>query len=447
MTHPLKDARLDRLAGRGNVAQFVSFSPGSSPQVRYCRLAGEAPRGQEVATLLASAGSVNVRSFTEEREQGCPFHYGLRDVDAVLALVGSLAEAGFYTIVNETIDVHDGGFSGVSLGGVVEFAPDDTPRAVESAGTAALPFDLAVRLIEIVYGFTPQLSGDLDERLEFSIHPQRVGVQGSHTIWWETQAVPGTRLSTAIQWPNRFSRHVGDKAYGLLIAALLDLPVPRATVVGRRVAPFTFGTPTGTGEWWLRTCPNEQAPGLFTTLPMWADPFLLLSKEDPDAEHVVSVLSQESVNALWSGATIPGADGAPDLIEGVRGRGDAFMQGERAPEPLPGVVEADVRRLIGRARERLGPVRLEWVHDGTMAWIVQVHVATHFFEDARTLSPGEASAWLEYDAESGLEVLRSMLPLALSTAAGIFVRGNVGLTSHVGDLLRKAGVPAKLVHT
>ena len=50
-----------------------------------------------------------------------------------------LAGEGYLTIVNETIDIHDGGISGVALAGIVEFAPDDTPRAVEQPGVAALP--------------------------------------------------------------------------------------------------------------------------------------------------------------------------------------------------------------------------------------------------------------------------------------------------------------------
>jgi hypothetical protein len=46
-----------------------------------------------------------------------------------------------------------------------------------------------------------------------------------------------------LTWPNRFSRLLGDKAFGLLVADLHGLPVPATTVVGRRVAPFRFGRP------------------------------------------------------------------------------------------------------------------------------------------------------------------------------------------------------------
>jgi hypothetical protein len=446
----LKDDRLNALADRGNIARFVSFGPGGAPELRHAWVAAgfePADLDSAITALLAeSAGSVNVRSFQPGREKGCPFHYGLTSATEAAALVRALAADGYFTIVNETIDVHDGGVSGVSLGGVVEFAPDDTPRAVEQPGTAALEHDLALRVLSTVYGFAPDLERRPEERLEFSIHPQRVGYRRTHTLWWEIEDVAATQLSASPRWPNRFSRHIGDKAFGLLIADALGLPVPRTTVVGRRTAPFTFGTPTGTAEHWTRTCPTEQVPGRFTTVPYWTDPFALLQAEDPDGTSIASVLSQEAVDARWSGATIPSDDGTPDHVEGVRGSGDAFMLGERAPEGLPEEVVADVRTLADRARRELGPVRLEWAHDGRTAWVLQAHIATHFFQDRAVLSPGDAPEWLDFHAGSGLDVLTRLLATARDRGAGILVHGAVGLTSHVGDLLRKAGVPGRLAH-
>ena len=62
-----------------------------------------------------------------------------------------MSAEGLFVIANETVDVSDGGVSGVIQGGVAEFAPDDTPRCVEKAGTASLPMDWALALIETVY--------------------------------------------------------------------------------------------------------------------------------------------------------------------------------------------------------------------------------------------------------------------------------------------------------
>jgi hypothetical protein len=447
-----KDDRLARLADRGNVAQFVSFGVGAEPRLRHHRIVndptvdGSRP-AEAIGELLraSAAGSINVRSFRLDKDKGSPFHYGIRNVQEAVSLVHGLAQDGYFTIVNETVDVNDGGVSGVALGGIVEFAPDDTPRAVEKPGVAALPLAFGVRLLEIVYGFVPAIPDEKGDRLEFSIHPERVGYRRTHTLWWEfePQAAPN-ELAARFDWPNRFSRHIGDKAYGLLIGHLVGLPVPETTVLSRRVAPFVFGLQTGTGQIWLRTCPTEQVPGRYTTLPYWTDPYALLAKEDPHGDAIASVLAQQGVDPSWSGATMASADG-DDYVQGVPGPGDAFMQGEQPPAALPDHVVADVQALARTARQSLGPVRMEWVHDGSRAWLVQLHIARQFFSDASVVSAGEADSWLDFQVSDGLDSLRSLLDQALDQGSGIRIHGSVGLTSHVGDLLRRAGVPGRLV--
>jgi hypothetical protein len=454
MTAPdgLKDDRLDRLAEAGNVAQFVSFSAGPEPRLRHHRIVGDpeldpARPDEAIEELLSRArsGSINVRSFRPDRDKGCPFHYGIRSAPEAARLVRNLAQDGLYTIVNETVDVEDGGISGVAMGGILEFAPDDTPRAVEKEGIASLPRDLGLRLLETVYGFAPDLPGRPADRIEFSIHPVRVGYLRSHTLLWELEPdVATTGLTASLNWPNRFSRHIGDKAYGLLIADLVGLPVPRTTVISRRVAPFGFGRPTGTGDTWLRTCPTEQLPGQYTTVPHWVDPYALLGKEDPQGQAIASVLAQQGVDPRWSGATMAGAAG-DDFVQGVAGQGDAFMLGAQPPESLPEPVLADVRALSRTARGALGPVRLEWVHDGHRPWVVQLHIARQFFSNAHIVSPGEADSWLDFTVSDGLDTLRRLLDRAQQQGAGIRIHGAVGLTSHVGDLIRRAKVPGRLV--
>jgi len=455
MTEPgdlLKDDRLDLLAERGNVARFVSFGPGPTLPIRHSRVSADGTLDkqtepeQAIEDLLAAstARMVNVRSFLPERDKGCPFRYGLVEVADVLAVVRQLAGQGYYTIVNETIDVHDGGVSGVALGGVVEFAPDATPRVVEEGGTAALPHALACRILASVYGFEPEIPDERSTRLEFSIHPRRVGYRQTHTIWWEEgDEAADLEIQVTNAWPNRFSHHIGDKAYGLLMAHSLDLPVPRTTVISRRVAPFVFGASTGTNESWLRTCPTEQAPGRYTTVPYWTDPYALLAAEDPAGTEIAAVVAQEGVDARWSGASMPTEDDS-DFVQGVAGQGDAFMVGDAGPDDLPAQVVADVRGLAAQARSMLGPVRLEWVHDGNRAWVVQLHIARHLFSDDHVLSEGAATEWINFNAEEGLDRLREILPRAARSGAGVLVHGRIGITSHVGDLLRKAQVPGRL---
>jgi hypothetical protein len=445
----LQDERLAELATRANVARFASFAPDGT--VRQLVLGRPAPGVRDLPDAVAALREMigrdrpefNVRTFLDRDSKGTPFLYGLTSVEDVVAAVRELGGQGYYTIVNETIDVRDGGVSGVLLGGVVEFAPWATPRAVEEADAAALPTALGLDVLRTVYG-PVELTAEMPGRVEFSVHPGRVGARRQTTVLWEDDNVLPPPLHVVPSWPNSFSRHIGDKAYGLLMAHLLGLPVPRTTVIGRRVAPFTFGTSEGRvgPERWIRTCPVEPQPGLFTSARGWLDPFLLLAKEDPTGDRIVAVLDQQAVDPRFSGATATDQDGSV-LVEGVAGAGDAFMLGSRPAESLPAGVVTDVTALVRRAAADLGRVRIEWVHDGDQAWVVQLH-ASRATVTARFLNPGTADRWLAYHPAEGLDRLRHLVTEAGRAGAGIVVTGPVGITSHVGDVIRKAGVPGRL---
>ena len=445
-----KDLILNELADSANVAQFVSFGPGSEPQLRFMRVHGHEKQGWDgsvrkaVGILLEEciAHSANVRSFDPSQPKAHDFLYGLSNLEEIEGAVRSYAAAGLHTIVNETIDVNDGGVSGVSYAGLIEFAPEDTPRCVEKPGTASLPIDMGLTLLAAVYGFRPALEYRPDERVEFSIHPLRRGFRHQHTIIWEVEQSERIELTAELAWPNRFSRFIGDKAFGLLIAHAIGLRVPSATVVPRRIAPFSLGQPTGSAEVWIRTCPVEQVPGLFTTRRGWLDPFRLMAAEDLEGVRIASVLAQRGVEATYSGAAVEGADGQI-IIEGVPGTGEAFMQGQRPPLPLPPQVLHDVQDMFTAATKRLGPVRFEWVHDGKVAWCVQLHrgsVATR----GQVLYPGEPKLEHRFPIEKGLGELRSLVERLEGRDEGIVLVGRVGVTSHLGDVLRRARIPSRI---
>lgn len=443
-----KDEILACLADGANVAQFVSFSPGRSPRVRHLALQAFEARtlrtiDEAVAALFERASSVNVRSFDPRQPKSNVFLYGLTEATEVAREVERLAADGLFTIVNETIDVHDGGVSGVCVGGVIEFAPNDTPRCVEKPGTAAFPREMGLRILETVYGFRPDLDRyPNDVRVEFSIHPLKRGVRHDHTIVWEEERIDDLTLGVAVAWPNRFSRFIGDKAFGLLVADAVGLRVPATTVFARALAPFRFGQRTGTNEPWVRTCPVEQVPGRFTTKHGWVDPYRLLSLEDPDGTAIPSVIAQEGVDAIWSGATLP-ATGNEVIIEGVRGTGEAFMLGKAAPDQMPQPVVADVKRLQQQATAAVGTVRIEWVHDGEQAWAVQMHRPETVVERG-VIFPGTPARQHRFDVEQGLEALRQLAERLRDTGEGIVLVGSVGVTSHYGDILRRARIPSRL---
>ena len=142
-----KDAILDSLAERGNVAQFVAFRPSNgNPRQSNSRIAGHEPNQlfldpfEAIETLLAASAdqSVNVRSYLPSDPRSREFVYGLVSAREAFDTVRRLTGEGLHTIVNETVDVSDGGVSGVLQGQTLEFSPDDTPRCVEKPGTASI---------------------------------------------------------------------------------------------------------------------------------------------------------------------------------------------------------------------------------------------------------------------------------------------------------------------
>lgn len=444
-----KDMALDRLAETGNVAQYVALRPNDdgSQAISTSRVAGREPNQpftsveEAIEILLARSSemAVNIRSYLPQDPRSREFVYRLTDHAHIVSHIERLATQGLHLIVNETIDVEDGGVSGVVQGDVIEFAPDDTPRAVEKPGIASLPRAMGLSLLRDIYGFDVDLPGAPTDRVEFSIHPRPRGWRQTHTLLWEIEADAGGRDAPAPSWPNRFSRHIGDKAFGLLMASAHGANVPRTLVIPRRVAPFAFGEPTGSAEIWTRTCPQEPRPGLYTTVRGWTDPFKLLESED-HLDEIASVLSQQNVPAAFAGAAITGAEGL--IIEGRAGDGDTLMLGMALPETLPEQILHDVEAAYSALASQLGPVRIEWVHDSSKLWVVQLHVGATSSSEG-WLTRGDAETWVEFDVSEGLNALRAFLD-GISADTGLILDGDVGLTSHIADVVRKWGGPARI---
>ena len=449
MSEPLKlkDETLWELSQTNNVARFISFD--QNLNLRYSRISvndseisGSAI--EVIANLMNLCGSVNIRTFLAEQSSGNPFVYGLTDTNDVFEKISKYGKMGYFCLVNETISVNDGGISGVVDQGIVEFSPDDTPRAVEKPGICALSLDLATKILSKVYGVDDPIPSEPGKRVEFSLHPNRVGIRNERVLVWESSSSQlQETYETYPTWPNNFSRHIGDKVFGLLIANAIGLPVPFGSVVGRRVSPFTFGESTNSGEVWIRTCPFIQEPGKYTTTRNWTDPFALMQTEDPENKNIQALIFQEGVLASFSGATYP--DRVTPTIEGVMGTGEEFMSGSRSPEILPDLVLKDVNELLRIAEERVAnPVRIEWVHDGTRAWVVQMHVVPKNSLMKESLLPEKIDDWIEYEPNTGISELMKIITVAKRNGSGVVIMKSIGITSHIGDLLRKNSIPFKL---
>jgi hypothetical protein len=85
---------------------------------------------------------------------------------------------------------------------------------------------------------------------------------------------------------------------------------------------------------------------------------------------------------------------------------------------------------------------MEWAADDERVWVLQLNQQRD--GDAVVVTAGAASEWLSYDPATGLDALRRVVEQAQKTGAGVELVREVGLTSHVGDILRSAGVPARI---
>jgi len=442
-----KDALLDQIARDGNVAQFVSFGP--DLKQRYSRIRGFEPNHRfcdirtAIETLLVHSPDhrVNIRSSKPDSPHGIEFLYGITSSDLALQEIKRLAISGLFVIANETLDVNDGGVSGVVYGNVMEFAPGATPKIVEAGGIVSIDRTIAEALLQTVYGFGPTLPFHNDLRVEFSIHPVRRGFANEHTIIWEVQEIPIDPFRVIPKWPNDFSKFVGDKVFGLLIADAFGQDVPRTTVLSRNLLPFTFGKATGSDIKWLRTAPRVPEPGFFPTVRGWTDPFKL-AENVAGHEPIPSILIQDEVLAKFSGGLMTDSDARP-IVEGVTGFGDNFMLGHVGPTELDGTLLRRLEGLHETLVHCMGSIRVEWAFDGERIWTIQLQQETAV-SNGQTIVPGEVPSEMEFEASDGLPGLRRMIELVQGTQVGIKVIGEVGMTSHIADLLRRHKVPSRI---
>ena len=436
-----------------NIARYVSIAPDMS--VRYVNIdADYVYKGNLKNCILdlieaSNSKSVNIRSFSIESMKGHSLVYGKQanEIDEIIDVIQKNCNGNKYSIINETIDVNDGGISGVILGNIIEFAPNDTPKCVEKPDICFLERNMGMHLLKTVYGFAPECDFDDNYRVEFSLHPHREGLRKSHTIIWEYEKFEDYEYDIKIKWPNKFSRFIGDKPFGLIIADYLGFNVPYTTVISRNVPPFSFGQETGLREKWIRTAPIVKEPGKYYTGDKWTDPFILMQKEELKGDNqinIASILSQSAVEAVYSGGAIIGENQASDVIEGVAGKGDNFMVGADYLDFLPDSVLLKLKELLNKIRKYyylLGDVSIEWVFDGTKIWLVQLNqIKEKGF--GTTIVVGEPTKYEKFYVEDGLEQLRSKINAIKGRDIGIELIGDVGLTSHFGDVLRHANIPS-----
>ena len=63
---------------------------------------------------------------------------------------------------------------------------------------------------------------------------------------------------------------------------------------------------------------------------------------------------------------------------------------------------------------------------------------------ATTIYPGTPARWHRFDPAQDLDRLRDLIA-RVPAGEGVELTGDVGVTSHAGDLLRRAAIPSRLV--
>ena len=455
MTELLKDDKLAFMIEKlgCNIAKFISIMPNMKIKHIYIdrNYTYNGDLKKCILDLIKSSNSksINIRSFSLTSMKGHSLIYGKKedDIDEIIRIIQENCELNKYSIINETIDINDGGVSGVVLGNIIEFAPNDTPKCVEKPQVCFLEKNMGISILKTVYGFPLKLNFEDQYRVEFSIHPKREGLCNDHTVIWEFEEVTQVKYDTKIKWPNKFSKFIGDKTFGLLIADYLGFNVPHTTVISRNIAPFSFGKETGIKEKWIRTSPIIKEPGKYYTGDRWIDPFILMEKEEiKGSNHVniAAILSQSAVEPVYSGAAIINQDKINDVIEGVPGKGDNFMVGLHKNHDLPIDLVFKLEVWLDDIRKYhsiLGNVSIEWVYDGINIWIVQLNQVESISTGPIIVS-GTPTKYKQFFIEDGLEKLRYLINEIKDKNIGIELIGDVGICSHFGDVLRQANIPS-----
>lgn len=158
--------------------------------------------------------------------------------------------------------------------------------------------------------------------------------------------------------------------------------------------------------------------------------------------NVASILSQDGIDAVYSGAAATSEKKEKLIIEGVEGFGDQFMIGKDKPIELPMYLKEKILETHDYLYNNLGPITFEWVYDGENVWIVQLS-KSESLSMSKVICDGKADTFISFPVSNGLEALREKIK-SLSPNTGIKLIGNIGITSHFGDILRKANIPSYL---
>lgn len=171
--------------------------------------------------------------------------------------------------------------------------------------------------------------------------------------------------------------------------------------------------------------------------------FFALLEQVSDSGRISSVLIQDEVPARYSGAVLTSSE-HDAIVEGVAGFGDELMLGRQQPGGLPHDLIALVMQLHLDLNSKIGGLRAEWAFDGIDVWTLQLQPEAAL-SAGMTIVAGTPTHEVDFDLDEGLSGLKELVSIVANTTAGIRIRGGVGMTSHIADLLRRHRIPSRVV--
>jgi hypothetical protein len=157
---------------------------------------------------------------------------------------------------------------------------------------------------------------------------------------------------------------------------------------------------------------------------------------------ISSVLIQDEVPAIYSGGSLTQVDQSV-YIEAKRGFSDRLMLGEEGPDVS---IRRNVRDLVEKTHLELmrlfGSVRVEWAYFDSKIWILQLQQEEAISKN-NIIVPGNPIVSHDFNVREGLESLRLLVQSLKDTQEGINLVGDIGMTSHMADILREYNIPSR----
>jgi len=119
---------------------------------------------------------------------------------------------------------------------------------------------------------------------------------------------------------------------------------------------------------------------------------------------------------------------------------------KQAPTDIPDAVTESVKQAHSVLISKIGSARAEWAFDGAEPWILQMQPEDALSE-GMTIVAGNPEREVDFDVAEGLNGLRELVNLLADKSVGIRLKGSIGVTSHIADVLRRYRIPSRIVRS